>query len=43
MNLHEREQLILFLQQLTQVQAGQKDTETDALVREACARQPDAG
>lgn len=43
MNLQEREQLILFLQQLTQVQAGQKDTETDALVREACARQPDAG
>lgn len=43
MNLQEREQLSLFLQQLTQVQASQKDTEADALIREACARQPDAG
>jgi hypothetical protein len=43
MNLQEREQLNLFLQQLTQVQAGQKDAEADALIREACARQPDAG
>lgn len=43
MNLQEREQLILFLQQLTQVQASQKDTEADVLIREACARQPDAG
>jgi len=43
MNLQEREQLTLFLQQLTQVQASQKDAEADALIREACARQPDAG
>lgn len=31
-----------FLQQMTQAQAGQKDTEAEALIREACARQPDA-
>jgi hypothetical protein len=43
MNLQEREQLTLFLQQLTQVQASQKDTDADVLIREACARQPDAG
>ena len=43
MNLQEREQLNLFLQQFVQVQAGQKDAEADALIREACARQPDAG
>lgn len=43
MNAQEREQLNLFLQQLTAVQAGQKDTDADALIREACARQPDAG
>lgn len=43
MNLQEREQLNLFLQQLIQVQAAQKDAEADALIREACARQPDAG
>ncbi len=43
MNLPEREQLNLFLQQLTQVQASQKDAEADALIREACTRQPDAG
>jgi hypothetical protein len=43
MNLQERDQLNLFLQQLTQVQAGQKDADADALIREACARQPDAG
>lgn len=43
MNIQEREQLNLFLQQLTQVQAGQKDADADALIREACARQPDAG
>jgi uncharacterized protein len=43
MNLQEREQLNIFLHQLTQVQASQKDTEADALIREACARQPDAG
>ena len=43
MNAQEREQLSLFLQQLTHVQAGQKDSDADALIREACARQPDAG
>ena len=43
MNLPEREQLSLFLQQLIQVQAAQKDGEADALIREACAKQPDAG
>ena len=42
MNLQEREQLNLFLQQLTQVQATGKDVDADALIREACARQPDA-
>jgi len=42
MNLQERELLTSFLQQLAQVQAGQKDAEADALIREACARQPDA-
>jgi uncharacterized protein len=43
MNLQERDQLNLFLQQLTQVQASQKDPEADGLIRDACARQPDAG
>lgn len=43
MNPQERDQLSLFLQQLTQVQASQKDAEADTLIREACARQPDAG
>ena len=43
MNLQEREQLNLFLQQLTQVQANQKDTDAEMLIRDACARQPDAG
>jgi hypothetical protein len=43
MNLQEREQLNLFLQQLVQAQAGQKDAEADTLIREACVRQPDAG
>jgi hypothetical protein len=43
MNLQEREQLNLFLQQLVQVQASQKDSEADQLIRDACARQPDAG
>ena len=31
-----------FLQQMTLAQAGQKDAEAEALIREACARQPDA-
>ena len=43
MNIQERDQLKLFLQQLTQVQASQKDAEAETLIREACARQPDAG
>jgi hypothetical protein len=43
MNVQERDQLNLFLQQLTQVQASQKDLEADTLIRDACARQPDAG
>ncbi len=42
MNFQEREQLTHFLRQLTQVQAGQKDAEADALIRDAGARQPDA-
>jgi hypothetical protein len=42
MNLQEREQLIHFLQQLNQAQAGQKDTEAEAMIRDAAARQPDA-
>ena len=42
MNHQEREQLNLFLQQLVQVQASQKDAEADGLIREACARQFDA-
>jgi len=42
MNLQEREQLTHFLQQLTQAQAGQKDAEAEALIRDASARQPDA-
>jgi uncharacterized protein len=42
MNQQEREQLSLFLRQLTQAQAGQKDAEAEALIRDASARQPDA-
>ncbi len=42
MNTQEREQLSQFLQQLTQAQAGTKDGEADALIRAACAQQPDA-
>jgi len=42
MNLQEREQLTLFLQQLTLAQAGHKDAEAEALIRDASARQPDA-
>ena len=42
MNPQEREQLTHFLQQLTQAQAGQKDAEAEALIRDAAARQPDA-
>lgn len=43
MTPQERELLIPFLQQLTQTQAGQKDAEAEALIRDAFARQPDAG
>ncbi len=42
MTPQEREPLTVFLQQMTQVQAGQKDPEADALIREASSRQPDA-
>ena len=42
MNLQEREHLINFLQLLTQAQAGPKDAEAEALIREAGMRQPDA-
>ena len=42
MNLEERQQLTLFLQQLTQAQVGQKDAEADTLILEACGRQPNA-
>lgn len=42
MNTQEREQLTQFLQQLTQAQASQKDSEADTLIREASMRQPDA-
>jgi uncharacterized protein len=42
MNTQEREQLTQFLQQLTQAQTAQKDGEADALIRDACLRQPDA-
>ncbi len=38
----EKQLLERFLQQLTAAQAGQKDTEADALIRSACARQPEA-
>lgn len=43
MNSQEREALILFLQQMSQAQAGQKDPEAQALIQAAMARQPDAG
>ena len=42
MNTQEGEQLKQFLQQLTQAQITQKDSEADALIRSACAQQPDA-
>jgi hypothetical protein len=43
MNLQEREQIAVFLQQLSQAQANQKDPEADSLIRAACMSQPDAG
>jgi hypothetical protein len=42
MTPQERELLTGFLQQMAQAQAGQKDAEADALIRDASARQPDA-
>jgi hypothetical protein len=42
MTLQEKELLTRFLQQLASAQAGQKDTEAEALIRETVARQPDA-
>lgn len=42
MNIEEREQLTLFLQQLVQAQATTKDGEAAALIEAACARQADA-
>ena len=42
MNLQERDQLDGFLRQLVNVSLPQKDEEADALIREACARQPAA-
>jgi hypothetical protein len=41
MTLQERELLTSFLQQMTLAQAGQKDPEAEALIREASAKQPD--
>ena len=41
MTPQERELLSAFLQQMTLAQAGQKDAEADALIREAALRQPD--
>src|SRR5450631_2012879 len=42
MTPQERDLLTTFLQQMTQAQAGQKDSEADALIRDACSRQPNA-
>ena len=42
MNLEERTQLTRFLQLLAQAQTGPKDAEADAMIREACTRQPEA-
>lgn len=42
MNSQEHSQLSQFLAQLSGAQAGNKDTEADALIREAVAKQPDA-
>lgn len=42
MNTQELQQLTQFLQQLVQAQAAQKDSEADALIRDACVRQHDA-
>lgn len=42
MKPQEREQLSQFLQQMEQAQLAGKDEEADAMIRGACARQPDA-
>lgn len=42
MNTQERDELARFLQQLTQAQITQKDSEAESLIRDACSRQPDA-
>jgi hypothetical protein len=42
MTVQERELLERFLQQMAAARAGQKDSEAEALIREAVARQPDA-
>lgn len=43
MNPREREQLNTFLSQLVAARAGQKDADAEGLIRDAMARQPDAG
>ena len=42
MNSSEKELVTRFLQQLASAHAGPKDSEADALIRDAVARQPDA-
>lgn len=42
MTLQEKDLLTRFLQQLASAEAGQKDREAEALIRETVARQPDA-
>jgi hypothetical protein len=42
MNTQERLQLTAFLQQLSEASAAPQDDEADALIRAACARQPQA-
>jgi len=42
MTSQEKELIVRFLQQLTEARAGQKDSEAEKLIQEACARQPDA-
>jgi hypothetical protein len=43
MTLQEKELLTRFLEQLKDAQAGSKDKDAETAIREACARQPDAG
>jgi len=42
MTLQEKDLLARFLEQLHSAKAGQKDAEADGLIRDACAKQPDA-